>query len=132
MCKCASGSFAHIPIITYNTECSRLEKSKNECCNTEDARALVQNIIKCTTQGGWVGGLVPPFFVPRELAYPAHHMVLDTRSRKEGSELSGATMIPQMTVVADLTRSEDLLSLKPGYAVGDCHAHRRPSVHEAQ
>ena len=28
-------------------------------------------------------------------------------------------MTPQMTVVADLTRSEDLLSLKPGYAVGD-------------
>ena len=41
-------------------------------------------------------------------------------------------MIPQMTVVADLTRSEDLLSLKPGYAVGDCHAPRLPSVHEAQ
>ena len=78
------------------------------------------------------GGVSPPFFVPRELAYPAHHMVLDTRSRKQGSELSGATMIPQMTAVADLTRSEDLLSLKPGYAVGDCHAHRRPSVHEAQ
>jgi hypothetical protein len=37
-----------------------------------------------------------------------------------------------MTVVADLTRSEDLLSLKPGYAVGDCHARRLPSVHEAQ
>ena len=31
-------------------------------------------------------------------------------------------MIPQMNVVADLTRSEDWLSLKPGDAVGDCHA----------
>ena len=41
-------------------------------------------------------------------------------------------MVPQMTVVADLTPSEDLLSLKPGYAVGDCHARRLPSVHEAQ
>ena len=41
-------------------------------------------------------------------------------------------MIPQMTVVADLTRSEDELSLKPGYAVGDCHARRLPSVREAQ
>ena len=41
-------------------------------------------------------------------------------------------MIPQRTVVADLTRSEDELSLKPGYAVGDCHARRLPSVHEAQ
>jgi hypothetical protein len=41
-------------------------------------------------------------------------------------------MIPQMTVVADLTRSEDQLSLKPGYAVVDCHAHRLPSVREAQ
>ena len=27
-------------------------------------------------------------------------------------------MIPQMTAVADLTRSEGELSLKPGYAVG--------------
>ena len=27
--------------------------------------------------------------------------------------------------------SEDLLSLKPGYAVGDCHARRVPGVHEA-
>ena len=44
----------------------------------------------------------------------------------------GVTMIPQVTVVADLTRSEDLLSLKPGYAVGDCHTCRLPSVHEAQ
>jgi hypothetical protein len=46
--------------------------------------------------------------------------------RNQRSELSSATMIPQMTVVADLTRSEDWLSLKPGDAVGDCHA-RRPS-----
>ena len=53
-------------------------------------------------------------------------------SRDQGSELPGATMIPQMTVVADLTRSEDWLSLKPGDAVGDCHARRLPSVHEAQ
>ena len=36
-----------------------------------------------------------------------------------------------MTVVADLTR-EDQMSLNPGYAVGDCHARRLPSVHEAQ
>ena len=28
-------------------------------------------------------------------------------------------MTPQTTVVADLAPSEDLLSLKPGYAVGD-------------
>ena len=41
-------------------------------------------------------------------------------------------MIPQMTVVADLTRSEDWLSLKPGCAVGDCHARGLPSVCEAQ
>ena len=32
---------------------------------------------------------------------------------------SCATMVPQMTVAADLTQSEDWLSLKPGYAVGD-------------
>ena len=49
----------------------------------------------------------------------------------QGSELSSATRIPQMTVVADLTRSEDELSLKPGDAVGDCHARRLPSVREA-
>ena len=39
-----------------------------------------------------------------EPAYPVHHMVLETTSRNQGSELSSATMIPQMTVVADLTR----------------------------
>ena len=50
----------------------------------------------------------------------------------QGSGLSSATMIPQMTVVVDLTRSGDLLSLKPGYAVGDCHARKLPSVHKAQ
>ena len=37
-----------------------------------------------------------------------------------------------MAVVADLTRGEDSLSLNPGYAVGDCHARRRPNVHEAE
>ena len=37
-----------------------------------------------------------------------------------------------MAVVADLTRGEDQLSLKTGYAVEDCHARRLPSVHEAQ
>ena len=34
-------------------------------------------------------------------------------------------MIPQMTVVADLARSEDELSLKPGYAVGDAKAPQK-------
>ena len=74
------------------------------------------------------------FFGPDQdgLAYPAHHMVLETTSRNQGSELSSSTMIPQMTVVADLTHSKDKPSLKPGYAVGDCHACRPPSVHEAQ
>ena len=70
------------------------------------------------------------FFGPErdELAYPVHHMVLETTSRDQGSELSSAAMIPHMTVVADLTRHEDWLSLKPGYAVGDCHARGLPSV----
>ena len=67
-----------------------------------------------------------------EPASPAHFTVLEVTPRNQGSELSSATMIPQMTVVVDLTRSEDWLSLKPGDAVGDCHAHRLPSVHEAQ
>ena len=38
-----------------------------------------------------------------ELAYPLHHMVPETTSRKQGSILSNATMIPQRTVVADVT-----------------------------
>ena len=42
-----------------------------------------------------------------ELAYPVHHMVLETTSRNQGSELSGATMTPQMTAAAALTRSGD-------------------------
>ena len=39
---------------------------------------------------------------------------------------------PTVAVVGDLTCSEDWLSLKPDYAVGDCNARRLPSVHEAQ
>ena len=70
------------------------------------------------------------FFGPDqdELAYPAQHKGLETTFRNQGSELSNATMIPQMTAVTDLTRSEDELSLKPVYAVGDCHAFRLPWV----
>ena len=77
-----------------------------------------------------MGGTHPQFFFgpdQDELAYPADRMVLDTTSRNQGSKPSGATMIPKMTVVADLTRSADSLSLKPGYAVGDCHTHRLPT-----
>ena len=40
-----------------------------------------------------------------QLVYPAHHMVLETTSRSQGSEPSSATMIPQMTVVADPTQN---------------------------
>ena len=40
------------------------------------------------------------------LAYPVHQMALQTTFRNQGSELSSDPMIPQMTVVADLTRSE--------------------------
>ena len=53
-------------------------------------------------------------------------------SRNQDSEQSSSTMIPQMTVVADLTPSEEEPSLKPGYAVGDCPACRLTSVHKAQ
>ena len=66
-----------------------------------------------------------------ELAYPVHQMALETTFRDQGSELSSDPMIPQMAVVADLTRSADELSLKPGDAVGDCHARRPRSVREA-
>ena len=67
-----------------------------------------------------------------ELAHPAHHVVLEITPWDHGSELSSAMMTPQTTVVADLTRRGDLLSLKPRDAVGDCHARRRPTVREAQ
>ena len=56
-----------------------------------------------------------------ELAYPVHHMGPKISSRNQGSKLSNATMISQITVAADVTHSEDPLSLKRGYAVGDCH-----------
>ena len=74
------------------------------------------------------------FFCPDqdELVYHANCLVLETTSRDQGLELSGSTMIPRMTAVVDLTRSEDGLSLKLGFAVGDCHASRVLSVHEAQ
>ena len=42
-----------------------------------------------------------------ELAKPARVTVLEETPRNQGSELSSAAMIPQMTVVVDLTRSED-------------------------
>ena len=38
---------------------------------------------------------------------PRTSRLLEVTPRDQGSELSSATMIPQMTVVADLTRSED-------------------------
>ena len=76
---------------------------------------------KTLTKRGGVGGL--------NLGLKGFKPVVTPRD--QGSELSSATMIPQMTVLADLTRSEDW-SLKPGYAVGDCHARWLPSVHEAQ
>ena len=38
-------------------------------------------------------------------------------------------MIPQMTVVADLTQSEDELTLIADYAMGNCHTCRRSNVH---
>jgi hypothetical protein len=71
------------------------------------------------------------FFVKTKMSRRSLLTVWYSR-QPQGSELSSSMMIPQMTVVADLTRSEDWLSLKPGYAVGDCHARRLPSVHEAQ
>ena len=40
-----------------------------------------------------------------ELADPARHLVLVTTSRNQGSELSSSTIIPQMTVVADLNKA---------------------------
>ena len=65
-----------------------------------------------------------------ELVYPVHHVVPETTSQNHVSELCNATMIPQMTVAVDLTRSEDQLSLKLGHAVGECHALSRPHQDE--
>ena len=67
----------------------------------------------------------------RSLLTLQYFTVLETTPRNQGSELFGAPMIPQMTVAADLTRREDWLHLKPGYAVGDCHTLTLPGVHEA-
>ena len=44
---------------------------------------------------------------PDGLAQPAHCMVLEMTSWDQGPELSSATMLPHMTVVANLTSSED-------------------------
>ena len=67
------------------------------------------------------------FFCPDqgELAYPVHHMVLETTFGNQGSELSSATIIPHMTLVAGLTRSEDKLSLKPDGVYGFCIGGRK-------
>ena len=53
------------------------------------------------------------------LEITSRKIVLQRTSRNQGSELSSATMIPQMTVVAGLTHSKEELSMKPAYAVGD-------------
>ena len=45
-----------------------------------------------------------------------HRMVLEITCRDQSSELSSSIMIPQKTVVADLTRSEDGLTLMTEYA----------------
>ena len=46
-------------------------------------------------------------FLAQTKATPAHFAELEVTPWDQGSQLSSATMIPQMTVVADLTRSED-------------------------
>ena len=55
--------------------------------------------------------------------------LLEITSRDQVSELSSATMVIQMTVVADLIRSEDELSLLPNYTAGNCPACRFLRVH---
>ena len=53
-------------------------------------------------------------------------MALNMTSRDQGSELLSFMMIPQMT--ADLTHSENELTLMPDGAMGSCHARRLRSV----
>ena len=57
-----------------------------------------------------------------------------TRDHLSGSRFRAVRCYddPTAAVVADLTCSEDRLSLIPGDAVGDCHARRLPGVEEAQ
>ena len=64
---------------------------------------------KTTWNCRYTNTLTPIFFFgpdQGEVAYPVHHMVLKKTSQNLGSELS-APMIPQMTVVTDLTLNED-------------------------
>ena len=49
-----------------------------------------------------------------DLAHLVHRMGPETPSPNQGSELSNATMIPQMTVAVDVTPSEERLRPKPG------------------
>ena len=67
-------------------------------CATTDTRAeaLIGMYIFC----------VFPVQTKGEPASPVHQMVLETNPRNQGPELPSAALMPQMTVVADLTRSE--------------------------
>ena len=42
--------------------------------------------------------------------------------------MSSSTMVPGITMVPDVTQSEDTLNPVPGNAVAGCHACRHPSV----
>ena len=52
------------------------------------------------------------FFCPDQ-DEPAYCMVLETTFRNQGSQLSSSTMIPKMTVVADLTHTLPPLGISP-------------------
>jgi hypothetical protein len=42
--------------------------------------------------------------------------------------MSSSTIVPGITVVADVTQSEDTLNLVPGNAMAECHTRRHPHV----
>jgi hypothetical protein len=90
------------------------------------ASALSMNVcaLFCTTLDQLFGLFGPD---QDELAYPAHHMALETTPRNHGSELSSSTMIQQMAVVADLTTPNH--SCKNALGSSTCIARRFIAAH---
>ena len=75
--------------------------------------------------GGELPALPTTFFFParpRRVGGACSLYGTQGNSRDQSSELSSSMMTRPMTVAADLTCSEDELSLIPDYAVGNSHA----------
>ena len=70
---------------------------------------LAQRFFVCKTKALPMPLEFPFFLVRTEMSWcsPAHCNTPKTPSQNQGSKLSSSTMIPRMTMVADLTHSED-------------------------